>query len=88
MLFRYDGENYVPEEELIEVEVNDDYFELGESELDSTQVLAVSDKVSELVILAGRFKQIQIGIKTENIGEDYILDSFTFINAVTTGKYY
>lgn len=83
-MFAYDGENYAPEEEI--VDLSDEYFTLDEDDLDSEKVAAVSDWISEIFIIQNKFTSVQFGIKTENAGEDYIFAGGTFINIETTNK--
>lgn len=76
---RFDGKNYAPSEKAIEVIANDDYFEIGESELDGVEALSVSDLASITVPVGKmrKFTYMQLGIKVENDDEDFILTSFT-----------
>jgi hypothetical protein len=79
VMTRFDGKNYNPSEKTVNVVTNDAYFEIGESELDGVDVLSVSDLASAIVPVSKskRFTYLQIGIKTENEGDDFILTSLT-----------
>lgn len=80
VMLRFDGKNFAPSEKSVEVLANDAYFEIGESELDGVDVLSVVDLASINIPVGKnrRFTYIQVGLKTENAGEDFILASYTF----------